>query len=210
MALFGANRMVEKSILDDMIRLNPNINLSDYYVINGPGTSAQVLKSFRTYYSKHLPVALPVWIKLFPVVDGDESIAYNMGFIQGCLNVLFHEKEYDTNPVMVIGFCPPKKDLYPIFKLDIEKYHLTLVITNLSGKWYVSVKTDITLHSSIADFLFDEDESIDIRAVSFPEEYCFGAFSENRKNFSFLLNSDYDLYAFCMVLKKFLSKEVYL
>jgi hypothetical protein len=97
-----------------------------------------------------------------------------------------------------------------VFLLEREDLGIKFVLRDNFYNWNVSVISEKPITTKLKGFVTDyKDCDKPIRPRScwgycffegFPEEYRFGCYNENNKQFSTYISSDYELYAFVRMI----------
>jgi hypothetical protein len=129
-------------------------------------------------------------------------------FVRDRLNPLLHPSRLNLNEVMVIGSHVAKGVSLPIFHIGVVDYRLQMILANNFHSWNVSVQSDIPLPDDLVEGIFDKRENIGSYCFcKFPTGFDFKSFSADPRRFSFSVNSDYYLFTFCFLVKRFLLKQ---
>lgn len=108
-------------------------------------------------------------------------------------------KEWEA-AVSVIGEHHSKSVRLPVYKVTLPG--LDLVLRNNFYDWKVSVVSEDLIHNVEGWGLFDETQAISAcYCEGFPREWVFGPYAESKRRFTVEILTQYDLYAFCLLLR---------
>lgn len=174
-------------------------------------TVEEIVEEFREFYSKRLPIDATTWIR---VNSPSDNMIYKQGFsdqvcfVRDTINYLFYDnyEELKANPVLVINTHTSKSIKLPVYKINLKKYNLSMIIRNNFHNWKVSVISEKEIN---ADFmsLFDETEIINsIYCEGFKEDQVFECFKDNKKRFTIEIGDRNRLFTFMYLLNNYLRK----
>jgi hypothetical protein len=196
---------VSKTEFKYMKKYNKEFNEKDYE----DKSDEYIRLEFKEWYSKHLPVDLLTWMRIY---EPEDEMCYKQGywdqavFIRDTICGILYDtyEEYKGNPCMVISTHMSKSIILPVYQINLDKYGVKLILRYNFYDWKVSVisKRDINCDFSL---LFNEKENINsIYCEGFKEELVFGMFKDNKKEFTIEIGSKYNLYTFMFLLKRYL------
>lgn len=124
------------------------------------------------------------------------------------------EGERHGGAVTVIGEHRSKSVRLPVYHIVlpgptllergrfIEQPGLEMVLRDNFYDWKVSVRSDAPIHNVAGWGLFREDEAISAcYCEGFPREWVQGPYAKDKRRFTVELGGQYDLYAFCLLLR---------
>lgn len=111
-----------------------------------------------------------------------------------------HSKLYESFHPSVIGTHTSKSVKLPVFEMDMsEKLGIKIVLRNNFYDWCISVESENEID---CDWLRLINPTIKGYFEGFPKNRIYAPYSEtNRKNFSVVLNGEYEVYTFMYILK---------
>lgn len=198
-------------LLDDMERYNLDFDRSKYE----NKSVEEIVEEFREFYNKRLPVDATTWIR---VNSHSDNMIYKQGFsdqvcfVRDTINQLFYNnsqsgyEELKTNPVLVINTHTSKSIKLPVYKINLKKYNLSMIIRNNFYNWKVSVISEKEIN---VDFmgLFKEDETINpIYCEGFKDDQVFQCFKDNKRQFTMEIYDRNRLFTFMYLLNNYLRK----
>ena len=200
-------------LLDDMERYNPDFDRKVYE----DKPKEQVIEEFRESYSKRLPIDLLTWCR---VNEPSDNMIYKQGywdqiiFIRDDINGLFYDysdsgyEEYNANPVLVINTHMSKSILLPVYKINLKKHNLSMIIRNNFYNWKVSVISEKEID---VDFmgLFKKNKNIhSVYCEGFEKNQVFGCFKNNKKQFTVEIDDRNRLFTFMYLLNNYLKRRI--
>jgi hypothetical protein len=104
----------------------------------------------------------------------------------------------------VAGEHTSKSIKCPVYYLDLKRDGVKVWMRYNFYDWNISIQSEQPI---TCDFLgvFDDDPEVDYRFCQGMEDKKFGYYRENNKQFTVYIASDYDVYTFFRVLRKFLG-----
>lgn len=109
----------------------------------------------------------------------------------------------DRAPVTVASTHTSKSILLPVY--EIKAHGMTIRMRYNFFNWVVSVEVDETRSWGVPDKfrdLFDREAVVNpIYAEGFKDEWVHGPYAEDRRNFTCMLNSRYEVWTFCWLLR---------
>lgn len=160
--------------------------------------------------NSHLPIDLPAWIKANPP-DSDltqkNKLYEQVSFVHNCLcsQLSSTYEEWEQNPPMVISTFECRNMTMPVYRINLEKYGIEIILMSNFRNWIISIKSDMPLNLDYIGF-FNKEKSIspsDCRGL--PSNKIYGSYSENQSEFTLSFSSMYDLYTFIFLLKNYLD-----
>lgn len=119
-------------------------------------------------------------------------------------------KDYDDlcaireNRLKVISVHRSKSVLLPVYRLELEN-GMAFTMRNNFYDWKVSVESPDDVSINFED-LFRQNNTIpSMYCEGFPENLVFGAFPENRRQFTVELSGDFQLYTFLWLISRYHS-----
>ena len=202
-------KQVHYAILEDMQKYIKGLNL-DEYEKHSDYTDPSVIEEVRNYYNSHLPVDVTAWVR---VNEPKSSLIYAKGldeqvcFVRDKINVLLRSSyiEWKNNKPLVISTHRSKSVLLPVFQINLEKYGIEIVLRYDFYDWKVSVKSENPLNFDFMGLFNPKEEIPYVYCEGFPMNKVYGCFEKNPTQFTFELNSNYDLYTFFFLLKHYLG-----
>lgn len=110
-------------------------------------------------------------------------------------------KRWEGVPV-VIGEHRSKSVRLPVYHIALPD--MELVLRDNFYDWKVSVRSDAPIRNVAGWGLFDEADERGISACyceGFPREWVQGPYAKDKRRFTVELSGQYDLYAFCLLLR---------
>jgi len=197
-------------LLDDMERYNLDFNRSKYEDKN----VEEIVEEFKEFYSKKLPVDVTTWVR---VNSPKEEMMYKQAFsdqicfVRDTINQLFYEnskagyEELSANPVLVINTHTSKSIKLPVYKINLKRYCLSMVIRNNFHNWKISIDSENEIN---VDFmgLFEKDETINpIYCEGFSKEQVFKSYNDNKKQFTIEIHDKNRVFTFMYLLNNYLK-----
>lgn len=123
-------------------------------------------------------------------------------FLRDQIRFLFAKnyEEVRENPTQVVSTHRSKSVSLPVYRISVSGLELT--IRGNFHDWKVSVKSDRPV---VANFLslFRKDERINsVYCEGFREEWVYGSYNENLKQFTVEVRDNYQLYTFLYILSE--------
>ena len=172
--------------------------------------SIERLKSlFKDYYSKKLPVDVTTWVR---VNEPDEKLIYKDEQVKQILFVrdtimreLFYtgewdEKRFDEFQPKVISVHTSKSVLLPVMEIYLKEYGVILTLRANFHNWNISIESEQDIEFDHKGLINDEAHSYCF-CEGFPSYKIFGKYKDNKKKFTFCLNSDYELHTFMFIIR---------
>jgi len=194
-------------LLDDMEKYNLDFDRSKYE----NKEVEEIIEEFREFYSNRLPIDATTWIR---VNSPSDNMIYKQGFsdqvcfVRDTINQLFYNsyEELEANPVLVINTHTSKSIKLPVYKINLKKYNLSMIIRNNFHNWKVSVISEKEINVDFMD-LFEEDEVIhSVYCEGFEKNQVFGCFKDNKKQFTVEIYDRNRLFTFMYLLNNYLRK----
>ena len=203
-------KQVSSSIMEDMEKYIDGFNPDNYEV--GDSTESSVIEYVRSYYDNHLPVDVTAWIRVnqpVPELIYGKQLISQICFVRGKINWLLRSTydEWDANKPQVVSTHYSKSVKLPVYKIDLEKYGIEIVLRYNFFEWIVSIKSEKPLD---CDFLglFDPKKEIPVtNCYGVPLNMIFGSYEKNHSQFMIEFSSEYDVYTFFFILKNYLGIE---
>jgi len=194
-------------LLDDMERYNLDFDRSKYEDKN----VEEIVEEFREFYSKRLPVDVTTWIRVNNPKDEmiyKQAFSDQVCFVRDTVNQLFYDsyEELEVNPVLVINTHTSKSIKLPVYKINLKKYNLSIIIRNNFHDWKVSIMSEKEINADFMN-LFNEDKTINpIYCEGFKEDQVFKSFKDNKKQFTVEIYDKNRLFTFMYLLNNYLKK----
>ena len=120
----------------------------------------------------------------------------NMGFDERC-------KVIENFIPSVVGTHCSKSVLLPVMEMDLSKIGLKVILRYNFYDWCISVESEKDIECDFMGLLTDEKGYFE----GFPKDRIYEKYSEsNKKNFSFCMDSWYNIYVFMFLLRNFFIK----
>ena len=199
-------------LLDDMERYNLDFDRSKYEDKN----VEEIVEEFREFYSKRLPVDVTTWIRVNNPKDEmiyKQAFSDQVCFVRDAINHLFYEnsdsgyEELKVNPVLVINTHTSKSIKLPVYKINLRKYKLSMIIRNNFHDWKLSIVSEQEINVDFME-LFDETKTINsVYCEGFKEDQVFQSFKDNKKQFTVEIYDRNRLFTFMYLLNNYLKKD---
>jgi len=133
-------------------------------------------------------------------------------FVRDTINHLFYEnsdsgyEELKANPVLVINTHTSKSIKLPVYKINLKKYKLSMIIRNNFYDWKVSVVSEQEIDVDFME-LFEEDKTINpIYCEGFSKEQVFKSYKDDKKRFTIEIHDKNRVFTFMYLLNNYLKK----
>lgn len=203
-------RKVHYAILEDMKKYVKDFNPDDYEKDLGY-TDTAVLLYLQDYYDKNLPVDVTAWIR---VNEPKETLIYRKAqgeqvcFVRDVISdrLVFADKGWDEHDEpMVISHHYSKSVKLPVFQITRKDLGIEFVLRCNIYDWKISVKSEKPLNFDFMG-LFDPKEVVNRYCCEgFPEDKIYGSYEQNNSEFTIEIGSEYNVYAFFFLLRKYLG-----
>lgn len=149
------------------------------------------------------PETLESWKKKnFP----PKNLAHHKGFFQQINFVLDHIpnifcENYEDfvkireKDLLVISTHGSKSVTLPVYQFTL-KNGTVIIMRNNFYDWKLSVISPVAIEADFMGIFNPETAQIALNCEGFPEQYVFGSFNANQKQFTIELANDYALYTF--------------
>lgn len=203
-------RQVHYAILEDMKKYIKGFKAKDYKSTSDH-TDTTVIEEVRRYYDEHLPVDVTAWVR---VNEPDSDLIYASGLgtqvrlvcDQICkLLSNSYEEWWETNLPMVISTHRSKSVKLPVYQINLEDYGIEMVLRNNFYDWKVSVKSEQPLDFDFMGLFDPSKEWDDCFCEGFPKDKVYGSYSSSCRQFTFEVNTHYELWTFAYLLSHYLG-----
>lgn len=196
-------------LLDDMEKYCPNFKRDKYE----DKSKETLIPIFREYYASHLPVDVTTWIRvnepskdlIYKEGSGKQIVflrdVITRGLFYSCENGNYDHEKYDSFQPKVISTHTSKSVTLPVMKICLPSVGVEMIFRNNFYDWNVSIKSEKFLDFDHKGLINDDRDCF---YQGFPDEWKFGNYNDNHKQFTICIGSDYDLYAFMFLLKDYL------
>jgi hypothetical protein len=202
--------LVEPYLLDAVEKVCPNIDRNLFQTASE--TDLQALAELRKCCADNLPmdpIDINTWAQVYlhkayiheHMFFEDPGIA----FVCSTLNPLFFPDNAKAHPVKVIAIHKNISGIeLPVFHIHVEYFRLDIHLALDFKGWYVSVNSEVPLPTEVLYNLFKAMNVGDKTIKTYPTENLFAGIPYNGKQFVLRLNSEYEVYTLCFMLKKFM------
>lgn len=201
---------VHYEIYKDMKKYIPDID-PDMFEKGYANSDPDVIESVRNYYDAHLPVDLIAWLR---VNDPDEYLVFGkklgnqVGFVKDdicdILSRIGKIKQEIVPLVIAVHYSNSVK--LPVYQINLEKYGVEIVLRNNFYDWVISIKSEKPLDFEVMGLLEKHVRQPNYFGSSgIPFNKLYGAYAENKSQFTFEIRKDYDLYAYMYLLASYLK-----
>ena len=200
-------KQVHYYILEDMEKYIKELNPNDYEISNH--TEPSVIEFVRKYYDEHLPVDVTAWMRVNkpnPALIYANFLGDQVTFVRDILFIsLLSPGKLNFNQPLVISTHYSKSVKLPVYQINLEKYGIKIVLRYNFYNWKVSVKSEKPLNFDFMGIFNPYKEISPIYCEGFPNDKIYGSFEKNPAQFTVEFISNYDLYTFIFLLKKYLG-----
>ena len=202
---------VHYAILEDMQKYVKGFKKSNYES-TGDKTDEEVIYYLKNYYDNHIPVDITAWIR---VNKPDKNLIFassllnQVSFVRDKLCKVLNPdyKYWDKNPPLVISHHHSKSVELPVYQINLKEYGVELILRNNFYDWKVSINSTSPLNFDCMG-LFDTTKEIPhIFCEGFPKGKVFECYDKNHSQFTLEIVSDYDLYTYAFLLRKYLETK---
>lgn len=128
-------------------------------------------------------------------------------FVRDVLPQLFFEsyEEYKNHPIMVVGTHVSKSISLPVF--SIKKDDLEVRMRYNFFDWKVSVRSAIPVPDVFSRRIKRDQKIHRVYFEGFQDDWIFGSYNEDPRQFSVKINSEHDVYAFLLAITEALFQK---
>lgn len=202
---------VHYAILEDMQKYVKGFKKANYES-SGSKTDEDVIHYLRDYYDNHLPVDVTAWARVNNPIEQliyGKYLGPQICFVRDKLCMVLNPdyKYWDKNPPLVISHHYSKSVKLPVYQINIEEYGVELILRNNFYDWKISINSSSPLNFNFMGIFDTIKEIPHIFCEGFPKDKVYENYDKNHSQFTLEIRSDYDLYTFFFLLKKYLEQD---
>lgn len=203
-------RQVHYAILEDMEKYIKGFKAKDYEATSWR-TDTTVIEEVRRYYDEHLPVDVTAWTR---VNEPDPDLIYASGLgtqvrlVRNQICKLLSnscEEWWEKIFPMVISTHRSKSVKLPVYQINLKDYGIEMVLRNNFYDWKASVKSEQPLDFDFMGLFDPSKEWDDCFCEGFPKDKVYGSYSSSCRQFTFEVNTHYELWTFAYLLSHYLG-----
>ena len=199
---------MKKCFLEDLNKNRAGLYSANELIEMEMSMTQNEIKEFaKEYYNNNLPVDLLSWSRVnYP----DDNMLYKdsywnqIMFVRDKLPYLLAEgyEDFKKITINVMGTHTSKSIVLPVYEMTIPRVGMKLIMRNNFYDWKVSVISEEEVDIKPGD-LFRDREIHKVYCEGFKQEYVFGRYSDNKKQFTVELDDDSKLVIFLYLICKY-------
>lgn len=154
-----------------------------------------------------LPVDTVEWLQVNKPNDlfYEQLLRKQIIFVHDTLTSLMSTGE-SWNSILVISTHLESQIVLPVYQLTLEEYGIEMVLSSdLFDHWAVSLHSNRPLELDCMG-LFNPIALVSVSSCKgFPENKVYGCYADCHQQFTFTVESNYELYTFIFLLKNYLG-----
>ena len=197
------SRYLSKELVKKMKKYMPERLLETCVKHEEDYVDDKVFAFVSKYINSHLPVEMELWAEANKDICG--NIKPQLELMERIARIFCIDQ---SNVVVTKEIFFENITIHPVFHLSLKPFELRITaVCNEKGEWFASFLCDQSIDID-EDFIIELDASLGRifeadQAISSVLNY--GSYENNQKRFTAVFKSNYDFYAFCILVKNALS-----